>query len=444
MTIHTHAVDESSANWIAHALRRGAMIYGAGAVLTVLSQFVLARLMGAAEYGIYYLAMTWFIVLSLLVRFGMDNVFLRELPGFISSANWKEARSLVHLGTSFVSTLAALMAALVALVVWLFSDHIDISTRITLLLGLPCLFLLGLMYLRQAVLRSFKHIVRSLFPEAIVAPSVLILLVLLLPLLGLAPSAGLVMAATVFAFAIAAGLGFFWQTRALPLAWSSVVPAVQPRRWLPLAISMLVINGMHLLLNNLDTLVLGLYRSSEEIGIYGISARLAFIVAFPLTMANAVFAPLIAEHFSKHHLHAIQHVLAKGMRFVSIAALFLAGLMWVFGDYALSIFGVEFIAGHKVLMILVAAQLVNAASGPVALLLAQCGHERLVAKIMVITVILAAILDFNLIPKWGTSGAAVATSLSIVFWNLCMLVLTKRHLGIDASGWYRGGKERSS
>ena len=431
----------SRASWIARALRRGAMVYGAGAILTVSSQLVLARVMGAEEYGTYYLAMTWFLVLGVLVRFGMDNVILRELPGFIASADWPQARGLVRVSTAVVSMFATFVALLMALVIWLFVDRIDAATRHVILVGLPVLFLMGWMYLRQAVVRSFKHIVRSLFPEAIIAPSVLILLMLLLPAFALPPTATVAMAATVLAFAIAAGLGFYWQARVLPLAWDSTAPQAKPRTWLPLAMSMLAINGMHLLLNNLDTIVLGLYRSSEEIGIYGISARLAFIVAFPLTIANAAFAPLISEHFSKRQFRAIQHVLAKGMRFVAVAALALSCSMWLFGDYALGIFGAKFSAGHQVLMILVAAQLVNAMSGPVALLLAQCGHEKLVAKVMFIAVAIAALLDFGLIPTWGNLGAAIATSVSIAFWNVSMLVLARRRLGIDASGLSLGGRE---
>jgi O-antigen/teichoic acid export membrane protein len=92
-------------------------------------------------------------------------------------------------------------------------------------------------------------------------------------------------------------------------------------------------------------------------------------------------------------------------------------------------------------MILVAAQLVNAMSGPVALLLAQCGHEKLVAKVMLIAVAIAALLDFGLIPTWGNLGAAIATSVSIAFWNVSMLVLARRRLGIDASGLSLGGRE---
>lgn len=416
-------------------MQRGAMVYGIGAMLTLASQIVLARVMGTSEYGTYYYIMTWLLVLGLFIRFGMDNVYLRYLPVFIQGRDWGAVNGLTALGTRVVNSLAFLAGLGILGGVLLLPGQADASTSLTFLTAIPGLFLMGWMYLRQAVLRSLKHISRSLLPEAMVVPSVLMALVALLHALGMDINAPQAMVITMFALALAAVLGFIWQSRAMPHDCRGAAPRQETARWLGVAWAMLVINGMHLLLNNLDVLILGMYRPASEVGVYGVAARVAFLVAFPLTIANAVFAPLIAERCAANQREALQRVLSHGMRFVALAALLVLGVVVGWGEYLLAIFGDEFVAGKTVLVTLASAQLVNALCGPVALLLAQCGQERLVARVMVVATLLAGMLDMVLIPHWGMQGAAWSTACSIAGWNLTLLALTRMRLNFDATGW---------
>ena len=58
--------------------------------------------------------------------------------------------------------------------------------------------------------------------------------------------------------------------------------------------------------------------------------------------------------------------------------------------------------------------------GPVGLLLNMTGHERETAKGVAISAVLNMVLNFLLIPRWGITGAAVATTVSMIAWNLLL------------------------
>ena len=61
------------------------------------------------------------------------------------------------------------------------------------------------------------------------------------------------------------------------------------------------------------------------------------------------------------------------------------------------------------------------------------GNERGVAYVMGAGVVLNILLNLLLIPLLGMIGAAIATASGIIFWNIVLLVETRKRLGVDAS-----------
>jgi O-antigen/teichoic acid export membrane protein len=59
-------------------------------------------------------------------------------------------------------------------------------------------------------------------------------------------------------------------------------------------------------------------------------------------------------------------------------------------------------------------------------------HEKSTLFALSFAAILNVVLNLILIPKLGMMGAAIATSTSVVSWNIILCVMTWRHLGIIA------------
>jgi O-antigen/teichoic acid export membrane protein len=97
------------------------------------------------------------------------------------------------------------------------------------------------------------------------------------------------------------------------------------------------------------------------------------------------------------------------------------------------VYGEEYKSGYVALVILLAGQVVNAGSGPVALLLNMTGYERYTLRGVGVSTILNVVLNVILIPKYGIAGAAVASALTLVGWNLILVYFVARELGINSS-----------
>jgi len=421
--------------FLRRAMSGAVLVYGLGAVFAFASQILLARLMGALEYGVYYYAMSWVLILSLLVRFGLDNAALRLVPAYMQTGDWPAAKGVLRLGNRVVLLNGLLVGLVVVVVVLLLGGRISPSMRWTFLVAAACLPIVGLIYMRQAALRSFKRIARSLLPDAVIAPVLLMVMAACLLLTPIRLTAPMVMGLTLVSLVLAFGVGGYWLSRLWPPPMQDGEVRFERKAWLHFAVSMMLINGMHLLLNHVDSLVLGFFRQPDEVGIYGVASRSAFMVAFPLTMANAVFVPLIAERLVSGQLDELQRILRLGMRPVVAAAFVFAVILLVFGDFVLGLFGKEFVLGSTALRLLVVGQLVNASCGPVGVLLSSSGHQNLVLRVLTLTVAANLLLNFLVIPRWGMEGSAVVKSLSFMFWNIVLYQQVGKRIALDASGW---------
>jgi O-antigen/teichoic acid export membrane protein len=418
------------------ALKSSFLVFAMGAALAFATQILLARLMGATEYGIYYYALSWLTVATLIGQIGFDQSLLRFMPVYIQDGNWPKAKGIMKAGGLLAGYGGLLLAVIMILVVLAMGDKLSDSQRMTFMIAALCLPLRGLIYIRQATLRSFMYTVRSLLPDAVISPAILIILAIgLYHVYGLS-SAPSFMMANLIAISLAFLIGAYWKSKLIPSTLKSAEPSYKMRKWLRVAFLLFIINGAHMLLGNVDVLILGIFRHSSDVGIYGISSRIASVVTFTLIAMYPVFAPLIAKHQAAGRREELQQAIAHGMRPVVLIAGFLSLILIVWGPEILGLFGVEFERGSVTLALLVGGQFVNALCGPVALLLAYGGHEPLAAKVLVAVLIVSVCLHFLVIPSFGMEGAAVVTAASVAIWNLALFVLARRHLHVDPSGWF--------
>jgi O-antigen/teichoic acid export membrane protein len=98
-----------------------------------------------------------------------------------------------------------------------------------------------------------------------------------------------------------------------------------------------------------------------------------------------------------------------------------------------AVFGADFSRGAIALAILSAAQLVNAITGPANSLLDMTGHQNDTLKATIAGVLANVTLNALLIPRWDIAGAAIATGASLILWNVLLVILVRRRLGVDAT-----------
>jgi len=178
------------------------------------------------------------------------------------------------------------------------------------------------------------------------------------------------------------------------------------------SIPLILVSLGFIVLTEIDTVMIGIFSTSEEVGIYAVAKQIIIKlphIALAISMGTMpVFAKLNSEN--KRELREKFYNILKinsGIYFVIVVGiLFLSPfvLPWVFGE--------EYIDSILPLQILTIYLFLAASSRIVSVALDYVGEAKIRAYNIIFTIILNVTLNMFLIPQYGATGAAIATSIS--------------------------------
>ena len=175
--------------------------------------------------------------------------------------------------------------------------------------------------------------------------------------------------------------------------------------------------GLILLLSWTDTIFLGIYTSSSDVGIYNVAFTIAALVGFSLHSLNSILAPKIALFYKEDKMKEFNKLLNMAVKINFYTSILAIIFLVFFRTFILGLFGEEFIAGHYLLLILCVGQFSNALCGPVGVVFQMTGKQKIFQNLVFIAFIINLALNFALIKPYGYYGAAISSIVSMSFWN---------------------------
>lgn len=198
------------------------------------------------------------------------------------------------------------------------------------------------------------------------------------------------------------------------------------RKAFPMMLSGVVI----VFLGWIDTFFLGVYETENTIGIYNVALKIAMITSFSLQAINSILAPKVAKYHKESNKKELKRIIKFATNVNFIITIIVVFLIFLFHEFLLGLFGQEFLAGSVVLLILSVGQLINSLSGSVGLIFQMTGLQKIHQNILLTALAINIILNFVLTPKYGAIGAAIATVISMTFWNIYGAIFLKRKMNI--------------
>ncbi|MEK7187939.1 MAG: flippase [Patescibacteria group bacterium] len=191
---------------------------------------------------------------------------------------------------------------------------------------------------------------------------------------------------------------------------------------LPFAISS-VLGGLMI---NTDILMLGFFRSAEEVGYYSATQRLIqLLYLFPTIFASSVF-PLFSR-FANQDEKKFRDLMERILSFNFLLAIpIVTGGIILAEPIIQTIFGTEYLPAVLSLQILLATLIVTFSAA--ILTNAVFAHNRQNSLVIFATfgVVSNAVLDFFFIQWWGINGSAIATLIAQILSNMYLWHTMKR------------------
>lgn len=406
-------------------------------LLMLLTSVLLARWMGAEGYGLYATAMALVLLLTVPSGLGLPTLMIRKLASYRVHQQWELMRGLLIRGNLAVLLASLLTAGIAAAVIWWLGARVGPDKAGTFGLALMLIPLTALGAMRSAALRGLHHVVLGQLPDSLIMPALF---------LGLVGSSSLtngtatalspqtVIAARVIAAAVAFFVGAWLLLQRLPPQMRAAEPHYDVPNWLRAARPLLFIGGMGIINTQMDIVMLASIQGAESAGVYQAAARGAELVAFSLVVVNMAIQPTVSRLYASGDMVRLQRVITSAARAALALALPAAVVLAVFSGPILgAVFGADFERGAHSLAILCATQVVNAGAGSVGLILNMTGHERDSAIGMAVGATINVVLNAVLIPLWDIEGAALATGLSLAAWNVVLVRLVRKRIGLSST-----------
>lgn len=398
-----------------------------------LSTVLLARILGAEGYGIYAYAYAFVTLLSTPAQAGLPTLVMRETARGMAEGRpelvqgiWRWAGKIVM----FISVILVLVIGVIVLISKKGKFGLREWTFLWALLLVP---LVCLGNLRGAALRGLHKIIMGQLPEFFIRPALFLvfLCVGLLSTKKLTPPQA--MALNVAAAGLAFIIGAWLLYRNTPSNVHKANPIYEGKSWLGSLIPLAFIAGMWVINSQADIVMLGLFKPPAAVGIYRVAVQFALVASFGLQAVNMVVAPRFAAFYTKKEMSRLQRLVTRSAQAVLAFNLLVTGFFVLFGRVFLDlVFGKDFTTAYVPLLILLIGQLVNSAAGSVGALLNMTGHERDTARGLALAAGINIVLNFLLIPPLGPKGAAVATAVSMMTWNIALWWLVRKRLGINS------------
>jgi O-antigen/teichoic acid export membrane protein len=368
------------------------------------------------DLGAYYEVITLLTIAATVATVGLDVGLVRYTALATDPGEMAAVRGYVRI----VSRIALASSTILALGLWLFSPRLAqlfhaANLGPALRLGAISLPALVSAYVLVAPAKGLKLMWPSVLVNQLAQPAVHLIVTVSLVLagMGLAGAVAGFTAAAVAAWVLA--LVLLVRLR-LPAPSPHRRPATWPLIRFSAPISGMVLAGTMLLW--VDTLLLGAFRTPGEVATYGIVVRLLSVTTAVLFAVIQIFGPFVAQLVARRDIPRLGEVLQIATRWTFIAAAPVLLSLVILGQPLLAFFRQPPTQGSRALVILAAAFLVDAGTGPVGHVLTMSGRSSLNLINNLAALGCNVALNLILIPRSGLIGAAWAWAIVIVLLNV--------------------------
>ena len=401
-------------------------IFILGMVFSFIFNWAITKYLPQKEVGVfqYYISMITFAMV--IVPLGYQSLAQREAIN-LNKNSLKRLSTQAILAILFGSTV---FSSILFFGVTKYKWVKDLEEYHSLMIGIIIIPIYALNVFFRAVLQGQNKIYSSVVPDVLIRPILLLLSLILLPFLGLEITATSLLN-TLFIILFGTLIFSILRTQKNITDEGRLVKS----NWLKQALILLPIGLISTVNERIDVIMITKTLGPEANAVYSVAFKFALFSGFGLVILNQVMVPQYALYFKKNTtINLLQDKIKVNVRLSFVLSLAVVLFLLLLGKDLLNWFGKpteNYALGYTTILILAFGQLFNVAVGSTGYILTMAKKESLVMLSIGIGVLTNILLNYFLVPIMYIEGAAIATSASIIVWNIMMLIFVKTKTKIN-------------
>ncbi len=382
----------------------------AGVRIIKLGVFIYAaRSLGVVEWGAFSYAIALMSLFALISDIGVNSVLIRE------KAKNKNYEQFISTGLVVKITLS-LVASLLLVSYGLILPNTDI-VKVLLPFMAVVLFLDSLREFSFTINRAFEKMEIEAFGKIITA--------FILAGLGLFFIKNYATAVSFsFAYIISSTIGLVIGFTFLRKELSNITQnfnSVLVRSILEEAWPLGLVSIFGVILTNVDTVILGWFKSIDVVGIYSVAQKPIQVIYMIPTLVSLAILPMFSRLAMDEDKDKIKKIFKKSINIAIASAIPVAILGATLGSKMITLlFGTSYTSAGLPFEIMCIAILFSAPGAIISNGLFAVGQQKKIARAIFLGTISNILLCLVLIPHWGIYGAAASATFAQIISNLAM------------------------
>ncbi len=408
-------------------------------------RIVVARYFGPEVYGLFSLALMisgWFIAISAL---GLNEGLLRFIPNYRGK---KDQESIKYI-FKFSAWTVAITSIISGFLLFMLSDYIALTffREEGLIIFLKIfsivvpISVLGYPFL--ASIRAHEEISWYSFIYNIAQNAIKVFALIVFIILGMNSDAvSFSYLAGIFGMLI---MAYFVCKYKIPYLFGADNLSVDKERGLrkelmSYSLPLLFYGIVSMIFYWIDSFALGYYKSAFVVGLYNAAIPIAILLGVAPELFMQLFFPMINREYAKKNVKLIGALSKQVAKWILLVNIPLFAIMLVFPGAVINLFfGTEYLAAENALRILSVGALFSSIFIISNNLIQMTGRSGVVLTNIVIAAAINLVLNIDLVPmqqigfidnSTGMNGAAIATVISVIIFNMLFMAGAYRYLKI--------------
>lgn len=404
-------------------------VVGGGTVL--INEVLVARFMGAEVYGYYALAFVFARISEIASSFGLRIGVLHFLPVYIDEKRNDRVFGVIAEAILLPAVVSSLLVPTIWLLApWLASDVLNepAATRFVRLFAVAIPFMC-LSELLGGITRGFGHAALYVAIRNIIPP-----ITFLLGMLGLSyfeADPTFVVGAFGLGHVLAVAVGAVAVAKLMGADVLRTQPTFAYRELYLYSFPILVNTLLYMVIGFSDILMLGASQGAQQAGIYRACNQVVPAFETIVLAFNAAAIHLYPVLINNKKRDELDSTFATVNRWTASLCMLLFLLVALNRDGLLAILGPDFSAGSSAILILLVGMLLHSGMGSAGILLVVSGHQKYETTNATTGAVTNIALNILLIPRYGLTGAAAATAISLAIMNVLRVVEVRRLLRLS-------------
>ncbi|MEZ9057285.1 oligosaccharide flippase family protein [Vibrio pelagius] len=402
-----------------------------GMAFTFFSGMMLAKELGAENFGIYSFVMALVSVLAIPSQSGFANLVIKEISPLkqnedkhvISSIiKWIKKRNILF---AFIIT----TFSIIILILIYISGAIPIvdNAPIVFLLGFISVLFLGSNVIGYSILKARKRLLLGQFIEACLYPISFFIFITTVSLFGWlnTESAMLIrLASLTVVFLTCVIFCKKYYSKKL----SNELSLQEKSRLNKLIVSLSLSDGIRVLQANIPLVVMGIILFPQEVGVFKVAQSLLLFVGLPATVIATMMAPDIAKGYKQHDEFNLESKIRQYNKMYLGVMLITSVIVYFLSEYVIQItFGSDYLESGLMLIIMTFSMALSSCFGLSDLVMNMTERNDLVLKSSLISLVFSVTSAFLLVYCYGVWGGVASYCVSHLFYRAYLYTLAKKN-----------------